>query len=82
MENEDYDDEDIDEDDCEWDEMELFNDLTVVEKQNPIIYLRDGFSFIQGNYGEYYTNLLNFIGAEGMTVLDSKIKEVEKEKLN
>ena len=75
----DFEDAEIDDnDDGDWDEMECLNEMTEVEKQNPIHFLKQGFTFIQSTYPDYYKNLLDLIGAEGMNLLDAKIKESEK----
>jgi len=79
LDDRDFEDEELDdEDDDEWDEMEELNEITEVEKQNPIHFLKQGFTFIQSNYPEYYNNLLGLIGSEGMSLLEAKIKECEK----
>ena len=64
-------------DDSDWDMMEDFDELTEFDKKDPMIYLKEGFTFIQGNYADYYGNLLQIIGSEEMKVLESKIKEHE-----
>lgn len=79
MDNQDFEDYELDDDeDGEWDEMEDLNEITEIEKQNPIHFLKQGFTFIQSTYPEYYNRLLGLIGTEGMGLLDAKIKESEK----
>ena len=79
MDNQDFEDCELDDDeDGEWDEMEDLNEITEVDKQNPIQFLKQGFTFIQSSYPDYYNNLLGLIGTEGMGLLDAKIKESEK----
>jgi len=58
--------------------MESLNEITDVDKQNPIQFLKQGFSFVQTNFPEYYNNMLGLIGTEGMNLLEAKIKESEK----
>jgi hypothetical protein len=58
--------------------MENFTELTKVDKQNPLQYLKQGFTYVQSNYPDYYNSLLGLFGTEGMSLLDSKIKESEK----
>lgn len=79
MDDQDFEDCELDdEEDGEWDEMEELNDITEIDKQNPIQFLKQGFTFIQTTYSDYYNNLLVLIGTEGMGLLDAKIKETEK----
>lgn len=76
MDDQDFDDDD-DLDDSDWDMMEEFDELTEFEKKDPLVYLKEGFTYIQGNYSEYYGNLMQVIGAEQMKFLEDKIKEHE-----
>jgi len=71
---------DVDEDEEyeDWDEIDNLTELTNVDKQNPIQYLKQGFNYVQSNNPDYYNTLLGLIGTEGMRLLDSKIKESEK----
>jgi hypothetical protein len=57
--------------------MDDFDEVTEFDKKDPIIYLKEGFTYIQGNYSEYYGNLLQIIGNEEMNLLELKIKEHE-----
>jgi hypothetical protein len=75
LDNEEFEDDDLD--DSEWDEMDELNKITVVDKQNPILFLKEGFTYVQTTYPEYYTSLLGLIGTEGMSLLEAKIKESE-----
>jgi len=76
--DQDFEDCEIDDEDGEWDEMEDLNEITEVDKQNPIQFLKQSFTFIQSTYPDYYNNLLGLIGKEGMSLLDAKIQESEK----
>jgi hypothetical protein len=57
--------------------MDDFDEVTEFDKKDPIIYLKEGFTYIQGNFSEYYGNLLQIIGNEEMNLLELKIKEHE-----
>ena len=66
-----------DEDESEWDQLEFLNEMTIVEKINPVIYLRDGFSYIQNNFSEYYQSLINSMGKEDLKILKECIRKAE-----
>ena len=71
-------DDELEEDeDSEWDQLEFLNELTVVEKINPIIYLRDGFNYIQNNYSDYYENIINLIGQDDLRIVRDCVKKTE-----
>lgn len=64
-------------DDSEWDQLEFLNELTIIEKINPTIYLRDGLSYIQNNFGDFYDDLIKMIGNEDLKILKDCIKKTE-----
>jgi len=51
--------------------------MTIIEKINPIIYLKDGFIFIQNNFPEYYQNLMNFFAKDDLKILRECIRKAE-----
>jgi hypothetical protein len=65
------------EEESEWDQIEFLNEMTVVEKINPIIYLKDGFSYIQNNYSDYYQSLISFFSKEDLKILRECIRKAE-----
>jgi len=65
------------EEESEWDQIEFLNELTVIEKINPVIYLKDGFTFIQNNFPDYYQSLINFFCKEDLKILRECIRKSE-----
>ena len=65
------------EQESEWDEIEFLNEMTVIEKINPIIYLKDGFAFIQDNFPDYYQSLISLFGKEDLKILRECIRKAE-----
>lgn len=65
------------EEESEWDQLEFLNEMTVVEKINPIIYLKDGFAFIQNNFPDYYQNLISYFSKEDLKILRECIRKAE-----
>lgn len=65
------------EEESEWDQIEFLNEMTIVEKINPIIHLKDGFSYIQTNFPEYYQSLISFLSKEDMKILRECIRRTE-----
>jgi hypothetical protein len=65
------------EEESEWDQLEFLNEMTIVEKINPIIYLKDGFAFVQSNFPDYYQNLIGLFSKEDMKILRECIRKAE-----
>lgn len=67
----------INDTDSDWDQLEFLNELTVVEKTNSIIYLKEGFEFLSHNYNDYYKNILSLIGKDELNMIQYLIKKEE-----
>ncbi len=65
------------EEESEWDQLEFLNEMTVIEKINPLLYLRDGFNFIQNNFVDYHKNLLTLFNKEDMKILGECFRKAE-----
>ena len=72
-----YDEFEINDSDSDWDQLVFLNELTTIEKMNPVFYLKEGFEFISKNFFDYYNGLLNLMGKNDLNVIQNCIKKEE-----
>jgi hypothetical protein len=79
MNNENNDDflDEEEEDDEDWDEFSDLNRITIVDKQDEILYLKEVFAHLLTNNSSYYNQLMSLLEPESKSLLEISIINAE-----
>lgn len=67
-----------DEDDEEWDEFSDLKGITVVDKQDEILFIKEVFTHLSSNKASYYNELMSLLDCDSKVILETSIINAEK----
>jgi hypothetical protein len=70
--------EEEDEDDEEWDEFSDLKGITIVDKQDEILFLKEVFTILSTNNSSYYNQLMTLLDGDSKVILETSIVNAEK----